>query len=65
MGLFGSTRGGYQIRSDRLYFLTLTIVQWIRLFDKEGFKDIFLESLGFAQKEGEFWMSPYWSSGLI
>ncbi len=41
----------YQIRdSDRLYFVTFTIVEWIRVFDIEANINIVLESIKFCQQ---------------
>ena len=36
--------------SDKLYFVTFTIVEWIRAFDNEVFINIFLDSIRYCQK---------------
>jgi putative transposase len=36
---------------DGLYFVTFTVVNWIDLFIRDGYKDIFLESVRYCQKE--------------
>ncbi|WP_087941048.1 REP-associated tyrosine transposase [Algoriphagus faecimaris] len=41
----------YKIRDqDKLYFVTFTIVEWIDLFTRKDYRDIFIESLKFCQK---------------
>lgn len=41
----------YRILDDQVpHFLTLTVVEWIDLFSRKVYKDIFMESLGFCIK---------------
>ncbi|MDO8965747.1 MAG: transposase [Algoriphagus sp.] len=41
----------YKIRDqEKLYFVTFTIVEWIDLFTRRDYRDIFLDSLKFCQK---------------
>ena len=40
----------YKIRDqEKLYFVTFTIVEWIDLFSRQVYRDIFLESLKYCQ----------------
>ena len=40
----------YKIRDqERLYFVTFTVVEWIDLFSRQVYRDIFLDSLRFCQ----------------
>jgi len=40
----------YKIRNqDKLYFVTLTVVEWIDLFTRQEYRDIFIGSLKFCQ----------------
>ncbi|AMQ56938.1 REP-associated tyrosine transposase [Algoriphagus sanaruensis] len=40
----------YKIHNqEKLYFVTFTIVQWIDLFSRQVYRDIFLDSLKFCQ----------------
>jgi hypothetical protein len=42
--------GKYKIRDqEKLYFVTFTIVEWIDLFTRRIYKDIFLDSLKYCQ----------------
>ncbi len=41
----------YKVRDqDKLYFVTFTVVQWLDVFIRNEYKDIFLECLKFCQK---------------
>jgi len=41
----------YKIRDqDKLYFVTFTVIQWIDLFTRQEYRDIFLDSLRYCQK---------------
>ncbi len=43
---------GYQIKDqDGLYFLTFQIVDWIDIFTRQSYRDMFLDSLRYCQKE--------------
>lgn len=43
---------GYQINDQEgLYFVTFQIVQWIDIFTRQRYRDLFVESLIYAQKE--------------
>src|SRR5690349_12901882 len=35
---------------DKLYFVTFTVVQWLDVFIRKEYKDIFLDSLKYCQK---------------
>jgi putative transposase len=40
----------YKIRDqERLYFVTFTVIEWIDLFSRQVYRDIFLDSLRFCQ----------------
>jgi REP element-mobilizing transposase RayT len=42
----------YKIRNqDNLYFVTFTVVNWIDVFSRNVYKDLFIESLNFCIKE--------------
>ncbi len=42
---------GYQIKDQQaLYYLTLQIVDWIDIFTRQNYRDIFLDSLRFCQQ---------------
>ena len=42
----------YQIRDqEKIYFVTFTIVHWIDIFIRDYYREIFIESLKFCQKE--------------
>ncbi|WP_373397507.1 transposase [Algoriphagus halophilus] len=41
----------YKIRDqDKLYFATFTVIEWIDLFTRREYRDIFLDSLRYCQK---------------
>jgi len=41
----------YKIRNqDALYFVTFTVIQWIDVFIRQEYRDIFLDSLRYCQK---------------
>lgn len=41
----------YKIRDqDKFYFVTFTVVQWLDVFTRQEYRDIFLESIRFCQK---------------
>jgi putative transposase len=41
----------YKIRDqDKLYFVTFTVIQWLDVFTRNLYKDIFLDSLRYCQK---------------
>ncbi|EAZ80209.1 REP-associated tyrosine transposase [Algoriphagus machipongonensis] len=41
----------YKIRDqDKLYFVTFTVIEWIDLFTRREYRDIFLDSLRYCQK---------------
>lgn len=41
----------YKIRDqDRLYFVTFTVIQWLDVFTRREYRDIFLDSLRYCQK---------------
>ena len=41
----------YKIRDqDKLYFVTFTVVNWIDVFTRREYKDIFLESVRYCQQ---------------
>lgn len=46
-----NNKPGYQIRNDGIYFLTLTIHNWIDLFTRQIYRDILLDSIRFCQKQ--------------
>ena len=35
---------------DKLYFVTFTVIEWIDLFTRREYRDIFLDSLRYCQK---------------
>ena len=40
----------YKIRNqDKLYFVTFTVIQWLDVFTRQEYRDIFLESVRFCQ----------------
>lgn len=40
----------YKIRDqDKLYFVTFTVIQWVDLFTRKTYRDIFMESLKYCQ----------------
>ena len=50
----------YKIEDQNgLYFLTMTIVEWIDLFTRPVYKDIVIESLKYCQKEKGLVVSAY------
>jgi putative transposase len=41
----------YKIRDqDKLYFVTFTVIQWLDVFTRREYKDIFLDSIRYCQK---------------
>jgi putative transposase len=41
----------YKIRDqDKLYFVTFTVIQWLDVFSRRHYRDIFLDSLRYCQK---------------
>ncbi len=41
----------YKIRDqDKLYFVTFTVIQWLDVFIRKEYKDIFLESIRYCQR---------------
>ncbi len=51
LGNFLDMSRKYKIRDqDKLYFVTFTIIQWIDLFTRQEYRDIFIESLKYCQK---------------
>ncbi len=45
MGIENKIREGY------LYFLTMTVVDWVDIFTREAYRQIIIDSLKFCQKE--------------
>jgi putative transposase len=44
--------GKYKIRDQgSFYFITLTVINWIDVFSRDIYKDLFLESVNFCKKE--------------
>jgi putative transposase len=44
--------GGYRITSQfELHFVTLTVVQWVDVFSRKIYRDIFLENIKHCQRE--------------
>jgi len=41
----------HSIKSDKAYFLTLTVVDWIDVFARKNHRDAIIESLSYCQKE--------------
>ena len=46
-------------RPDTWYFVTLTIVEWVRIFDDPDCSEIFLASLRFCQKNKDLHIAAY------
>jgi REP element-mobilizing transposase RayT len=41
----------YKIRNqDKLYFVTFTVIQWLDVFTRQEYRDIFLDSVRFCQQ---------------
>src|SRR5688572_2648760 len=41
----------YKIRDqNKLYFVTFTVVQWLDVFTRQEYRDIFLDSIRYCQK---------------
>ncbi|MCL6260805.1 hypothetical protein M3O96_17010 [Aquiflexum sp. TKW24L] len=41
----------FKIRDqDKLYFVTFTVIEWIDLFTRREYRDIFLDSLRYCQE---------------
>ncbi len=50
----------YAIRSqEHFYFVTFTVVEWIDVFIREEYRNIFLESLRYCQKEKGLLVGAY------
>ena len=44
--------GKYRVRdTDKAYFITLTVVEWIDLFTRPNHKDTIIDSLKYCQSE--------------
>lgn len=44
--------GGYKIRNQNsMHYLTFTVVGWVDVFTRKMYRDIFIDSLKFCQKE--------------
>jgi len=44
------SEGGYKIRNQAaIHFLTFAVVEWIDVFSRKDYRDIVLDSLGFAR----------------
>jgi REP element-mobilizing transposase RayT len=44
--------GGYKIRNKKeVHFVTFAVVEWVDVFIRREYRDIFIESLRFCQKE--------------
>ena len=44
--------GGYKIRNkEGIHFITFAVVQWVDVFTRKAYRDIFVESLKYCQKE--------------
>jgi REP element-mobilizing transposase RayT len=42
---------GYQIKEqDKLYYLTLQVIEWVDIFSRQKYRDIILENLAYCQK---------------
>ena len=42
---------GYQIKEqDKLYFITLQVVEWVDIFSKENYRKIIISNLEFCIK---------------
>ena len=42
---------GYQIKEqDKLYFITLQVVEWIDIFSRQKYRDIIIDNLSYCQK---------------
>ena len=39
------------IKADKSYFLTLTVVNWMDVFTRKNHRDAIIESLAYCQKE--------------
>ena len=39
------------IKTDKAYFLTLTVVNWVDVFTRKNHRDAIIESLKYCQKE--------------
>jgi len=43
--------GGYKIRNKKeIHFLTLTVVQWVDVFTRKHYRDIFIDSVKYCQE---------------
>ena len=50
----------YRIRDqEKLYFVTFTVVEWIDLFTRQEYRDIFLESLKYCQSNKGLEVAAY------
>ena len=42
---------GYQIKEqDKLYFVTLQVVEWVDIFSRQIYRDILIENLRYCQR---------------
>jgi len=50
----------YKIRDqDKLHFVTFTVIQWLDVFIRREYKDIFLESIKYCQEHKELEVCAY------
>jgi len=51
---------GYQIKEqDKLYYLTLQVVEWVDIFTRQKYRDIIIENLIFCQKNKDLEIYAY------
>ena len=44
--------GGYKIRNQNaIHFITLSVVEWVDVFTRKGYKDIVIDSLRHCQEQ--------------
>jgi len=44
--------GGYRIRNKKeIHFLTLTVVEWVDVFTRKDYRDIFINSVKYCQEK--------------
>jgi hypothetical protein len=49
----------YKIRDqNKLYFVTFTVVQWLDVFIRKEYKDIFLDSIRYCQQNKGLGVCP-------
>ena len=52
--------GGYKIRNQRgIHFLTFQVIDWMDVFTRKQYKDIFIEALQYCQTEKELRVHAY------